>query len=320
MGALLGRLCNAAFCLTFGLNTLVAAAIMKLATFLPMSKKSKEEWALRITRLFWMMSFRQCPWIRITKDPSGWEDWDALRQKMQLVDAEVAAGRANPRPVFVLSNHTSFLDVPLMVSFMPYWAYVRSRAYMSDHLLKIPVLSTICRCIGHFVVYFASAAEGAFKLDTQKMEVVEKQVDAFMDDGGYMAIYPEGQINKNPDTIMPLRYGGIKRALERDAAITLLVFYGNTKVWPRKALISGRPGHIRYGTRVVSPDGCRAYVKALREAGLPEEERELPDHALLAKRLQASLQEMYDRYRAEVTGKAVGETAELLGKATVETA
>lgn len=280
--------------------TLMSAVFMKLTCLLPMPKKKCEDWSLAILRVGWQLSFAFCPWIRVIRDNAGWDQWEVLREKVVQADAEVAAGRAKHKPLFILGNHQTFLDVPVVVVTMPYWVYLKCRTYMADRLFKIPVLSTICRCAGHFPVHFKSDDSGSFKVDAEKMELVEKRVDTFMDNGGWMCMYPEGQMNKNPDELMAFRYGGIKRALERDARIALMVFYGNTKVWHLKALVQGRPGTIRYGVKIVAPDGCQAYVKALRDAGVAEDERDLPDHALLAKNLQAIMQGMYNKYKSEV--------------------
>lgn len=302
MGAMLGTLCNAAFCVIFGLHTTWAFCCMKLMSLLPIAKKTHEDWSLVVLRASWSIAFMLCPWIRLVRDPAGWDEFDALQKKVKAADKEVEAGKGKHKPVFTLGNHTSFLDVPLCVTNLPTFFFYRCRTYMADHLYNLPVLGYICKAVGHFPVHFTSDEEGVFKADQEKQKHVEAKVDAFMSNGGFMSIYPEGQVNKNPDTILTFRYGGMKRMLERDARICILVYHGNPKVWPKKALISGKPGKIVYGGRVIAPDGCNAYVKAIREAGLAEDEKDMEDHALLGKRLQTIMQEMYDNYKAISNG------------------
>lgn len=190
-----------------------------------------------------------------------------------------------------------------MLSVLPFWLYMRCRTYIAGFLWTMPVFGTIVRSINHFPVYFTSKEEGKFKVDPEKMKSVEERADKFFDKGGCLAFFPEGAVNKkNPDRLTPFRYGGIKRALDRDARIAIVVFYGNPQVWPANKQIAGYPARIKYGARVLAPDGAQAYVKRLREAGEAEDERELPDHAFLAKRLEVTIQEIYDGYKADMEG------------------
>jgi len=300
MGSMLASVCNAAFIACFGMATTISSLTMKLLSFLPMSKKSHETASLFLCRWFWGTSLMFLPWVRRIKFEDG--GYKELVDIIKKADIEVAAGKEKCKPVFSLGNHTSFLDIPLCVNALPFFIYMRGRTYMADHLLNLPVIGYMCKAIGHFPVHFSSDTDGVFKVNPEKMAVVEAKVDEFMDAGGFLSIYPEGQVNKNPDKILPFRYGGMKRALERDARIGLQVFYGNNKVWPAKAKMAGYPGTIVYGGRVVAPEGCVAYIKGLRDAGLPEDEKDLEDHALLAKRLQEIMQEMYDLYKSVAQG------------------
>merc|ERR1712232_798148 len=139
------------------------------------------------------------------------------------------------------------------------------RTYMKNDLFNLPLLGTICRCLGHFPVYFASAEDGKFTLDVNKMESVEKDVDTHLSTGGWLSFFPEGQLNKSPDKLLTLRYGGFKRALEFDAKLTSFVAHGNPKIWPAKAAVGGFPGRVYYSTKVLAPNGTRALAAELRK-------------------------------------------------------
>eukprot|EP00928_Gymnodinium_smaydae_P048618 TRINITY_DN32517_c0_g1_i1.p1 TRINITY_DN32517_c0_g1~~TRINITY_DN32517_c0_g1_i1.p1 ORF type:complete len:310 (+),score=65.68 TRINITY_DN32517_c0_g1_i1:89-1018(+) len=305
---MLDPLLSAIFSLIFASNSAAAAGCMKFLYLLPLSKKSKEYYSLAIITIFWRFTFSITPWIRIRTDKSSQECWKTLRAKVDESDAKVAAGTEKFQPVIVFANHTSFLDVPLSLCLMPSWLIWRARTYMGNFLFKIPILSTICHSVGHFPVYFSSSELGVFKVDNERMAAVEKAVDKHMEDGGFMTYFPEGQVNKKtPDTILDFRYGGMKKALECNARIAFVVMYGNPKVWPANAQVSGRSGVIRWAADVVAADGCQAYVKKLREAGLPEDERELPDHAIMAKYMRNHMQKIYDKLKAEATGGRIAD-------------
>lgn len=100
-------------------------------------------------------------------------------------------------------------------------------------------------------------------------------------------------MNPNPDTILPFRFGGMRKALDFDARIVQLVFRGNQTVWPRKAAVGGLPGVVRYSFLPVAPEGARAFVQRARQEHV-EEELLMPDHALLAVRTRRLMQEQYD--------------------------
>lgn len=302
VGRMLGSLCNVVFAFIFVGNTLWSAALMSILGWLPMPRKIHQEWSLWLVRCAWTTSLALSPWIRRIRDTAYEAEWEKVHKKLEVADAGVAAEKH--KPVFVLSNHTSFADVPLSAVVLPWFILKRSRTYMANHLFKIPVLASICRAVGHFPVHFQSDEAGKFKVDAEKMAPVERRVESHLDDGGCLIFFPEGQVNKDPDALLPFRYGGLKKALERDARIVIFAAYGNPTVWPRKSQLAGYPGTLRYGAKAVAPDGCKAYVKELRDGGLPEDERNLEDCALLAKRLQATMQQMYNDYKSEVCGNA----------------
>merc|ERR1711862_647398 len=119
------------------------------------------------------------------------------------------------------------------------------------------------------------------KVDKEKMDLVEQTVDQHLRDGGWLCFFPEGQMNKEPDTIMPFRFGGLKKALAFDARIASMVTYGNTRCWPRKSKVGGFPGRINHSMKAVAPKGCKALVADLRSKASDEENKK-EDHEILA--------------------------------------
>jgi len=298
MGAMLSILCQVCYGITMLVNMLWATAIMKVIHCLPLSKDTKEGCCLMLIKASWTMSFLFSPWVRCTPSEDIALQWNNTLQIMEKSDEAAKKLGAEPRPLFILGNHTSFLDTVIAASIgLPRSVLWRCRTYMDSALFKLPVLATVCLSVGHFPVHFASGEDGVFKVDTVKMEKVDKKVDAHLRSGGWLCFFPEGQVNKTPDKILPFRYGGMKKALDFDARIVTFVCVGNPTVWPKKAQVGGFPGKVVYGTKPIALDGCKAFVAKARAEGLPEE-KDMQDHEILAKRAHVLMQAQYDEMKA----------------------
>lgn len=303
MGAMLGSICQASYAVVLLLNMLWAAGAMKLLSLMPMEKKTYQGICLTMIQLAWRVSSFFAPWMRCAEDEASAAEWECIQQKMAQVDQEVSKGEGKPRPLMILGNHTSFFDTLLSAQSFPTAVLWRCRTYMDSGLFKLPILSTVCRSIGHFAVYFKSTEEGAFKVDKEKNDAEDKLVSEHLDTGGWLCFFPEGQVNKEPDTLLPFRFGGMKKALDSDSRLIMFVSVGNTKVWPKKAKIGGLPGRVRYGMRVLAPDGAKAFVAELRkQKDLDEEDKAMEDHVLLAKHAQIRMQAQYDKLKADLNG------------------
>ena len=305
MGAMFGRLCMGAYGLILAMNMLWAAGLMKLLSLFGMERRKYEGISLTLTQVCWSIALFFSPWIGTEYDAATSAEWKAMLAKMEECDVRVAAGEDTHHPLMILGNHASFLDVILAVVAMPNYVLRRCRTYMDAHLFNLPVLATICRAVGHFPVYFTSAKNGVFVVDKERNEEVDKRVDQFLKEGGWLCFYPEGQRNKAPDELLPFRYGGMKKALEFDARLISLICHNVHSVWPHKAQMGGFPGTVRISSRRLAPDGVKALVKELRaDPNLPQEEKDVEDHVLLAKHLQREMQKQYDELRAAAEGKA----------------
>lgn len=266
---------------------------MKLLSMVSSSLDWSQGCSLMLVQFAWRTSLAFAPWIRFDADPDYDAQWKSILDAMKKYEEEdVKLGRPR-RPLFILANHTSFLDTILGVAKMPANALWRCRTYMSAHLFRMPVLSTVCTSIGHFPVHYKSGEDGAFKVDVEKMELVEKEVNKHIESGGWLCFFPEGQMNKSPETILPFRFGGMKRALQTDARLVSLVFRGNPKVWPRKAAVGGYPGKVRFSMIPFASNGARDFVTQCRDEGVAED-AEFEDHVLLSRRAQDIMQKQYD--------------------------
>lgn len=276
---------------------------MKLLSFLPMEKKKYQGICLTMIQLAWRLATLAAPWMQCTEDEATAAQWEVIQQKMAQVDQEAAKGEGKQQPLMILGNHACFFDTLLSAQVFPTSVLWRCRTYMDNALFKLPILGTICRSIGHFPVYFKSTEDGVFKVDKEKNDAVDIQVNQHLDTGGWLCFFPEGQMNKDPDKLMAFRFGGMKKALDTDSRLIMFVSVGNTTVWPKKSKIGGLPGKVRYAVRVLAPDGAKAFVAELRKrTDLDEEDKAMEDHVLLAKHAQIRMQAQYDKLKADLNG------------------
>uniref|UniRef100_A0A7S2QIB2 Phospholipid/glycerol acyltransferase domain-containing protein n=1 Tax=Zooxanthella nutricula TaxID=1333877 RepID=A0A7S2QIB2_9DINO len=285
-------------------HMLWTTAITKIVSYLPLGLRTRQGIGLVMVQMAWRLALWFSPWISLEATEDFSEQWSLIHSFMAEAHAEAVEKGEPLKPLFVLGNHQSFCDIIFAVVTTPLQAIWRSRTYMDYHLFKLPVLSTICRSVGHFPVYFKTTEPGVFKVDAEKMAEVEKEVDVHLSEGGLLCFYPEGQTNKNPDTLLPFRYGGMKKALDFDARIVNLVFHGNQTVWPLKFQMGGYPCKVRYSIRPFAPQGAKAFVEMARAEGV-KEEREMEDHVLLARRAHELMQVQYDAL-AGMASKANG--------------
>jgi len=285
-------LCRTLYAVTLLVNMLWAAVFMRVLSVLPLSKKLFQGYSLMITQSAWRITFFLSPWVRCIPAGNIWDEWKPVLILAKAGEADTNKEAKKP-PVFILGNHTSFLDTVLATTVFPWQVLWRCRTYMDNALFKLPILATICRSIGHFPVYFTSSENGVFKVDAEKMEGVERAVDDHLSNGGWLCFFPEGQVNKEPDKILPFRYGGIKKALKFNARLVSFVSHGNTKVWPRKASVGGFPATVRYSVKALAPEGANSLLAQLR-TDCSDEERDIPDHELLSRWLRDRMQQQYD--------------------------
>lgn len=286
-----------AFAITLMGNMCWAVATMKLIHLFPVAKATKEGMCLTLVQFVWRLTIFVSPWIR-TQMTGDTEQWSEIVKTLQ----DMNNTEDKKRPLFLLSNHTSFFDTIFSVTVMPSSVLWKMRTYMKSDLFNLPLLGTVCHCVGHFPVFFASDEDGVFKVDETKMESVNVGVDKHLTNGGWLCFFPEGQVNKTPDTILPLRYGGFKKACDFDAKLVSLIVCGNPTIWPRTAPVGGFPGKITYSVKTVAPNGAKALAAELRKkASAADKDR--PDNELLAEAVQVMMQSQYDILKVAREGK-----------------
>ncbi|CAM9802659.1 unnamed protein product, partial [Discosporangium mesarthrocarpum] len=220
-----------------------------LITVVPGGRRTKEERAIVLCHyMFRYLLLGPIPWIRV--------DLPDEEEVIRLLDRE---------KVFLLLNHSSFLDSIAFVAFFPPRVLRRYRTLMKASLFKVPLLGFVSRVVGHFPVYFRSTKDEVFTVEKGKQAEVMKKVEALVDSGGCLSIFPEACVNPNPAVLCPFRRGTFALAKKMSMTVVGLTSVGASASWPKNDLVGGLPTRISYAiTEVVGADhGLSA--EALRE-------------------------------------------------------
>ncbi|KAG5187771.1 acyltransferase-like protein, copy 2 [Tribonema minus] len=264
----------------FGTCTLVCfiltwAGCMVLRYIVPGTLQQKEARVCTLCHYtFRYMIMLPCPWIRLKVPPA--EEWRRI------------LGRDR---VFVALNHTSFMDSVLFVACVPGDVLYRYRTLMKKELLELPLLGGISACAGHFPVHFLTPREEEFSVDKMIMAGVMELVRAHVARGGCLSIFPEGRVNRSPDTLLPFRNSSLAIAADEGMAVATMTQLGNAACWPRASAMGGVPCAIRVRLTEVAPHAHGLDAAALRD------------------RAQAAMQKDLDAMNAEAAAAAKGAKA-----------
>jgi 1-acyl-sn-glycerol-3-phosphate acyltransferase len=237
------------------------------------------------TRLNPQMRFIFCP------TPSS----SHTRSRQSLDDAAAAAsGSSSERASYrwediphntgllMCMNHTSLYDMFLTVAVTPFAGLgFNCRPMYKKALDAVPIVGNSCRHAGYFPVHFQRYDdENCFTVKQVEQADVQRRVEHFLvHEGGVLSMYPEGRINSTPETMLPVRFGSIKMAVDKDIPIALLVFWGGQHAWPRKARVGGHPADIYYTVAMLEvPPEVRARAQEQQEQQ-PTQHQGVSDHA-----------------------------------------
>lgn len=246
--------------------------------------------ALCATHFAFAYAIAISPWVDVRTDGDLAPTWAEVVGHINDAD--------DGRPVFLLGNHTSFLDTVLTVAKAPLTLIYYSRTYVKEGLLDMPILGVVIRSMGLFTVNFKGVKDGDFSVDKEKMAAMQVRVDEHIERGGVLCFFPEGQVNSKPEKVLPFRYGGIKVALKNDAKLYQYITVGCPGVWGKREAVGGWPGTVLYGLKPLAPDGTVALLADLRKRQTAEQ-ADKADAALLAEHLQGRMQAYYDDLAAK---------------------
>ncbi len=166
------------------------------------------------------------PHIRIVTDES-WALWKDI-----------------PEPSAIVLNHCSFWDAFLFVGLAPVSYIYNCKTLMKSSLRKIPIFGGVFDRVGHFPVYFKSGADGDFAVDKDRQSEVTERVSRHLVDGGRVAIFPEGAVNKTPRRLQMFRFGTFATIFQHKLPTFAFIAVGNDVTWSAKDPLGGYPATI----------------------------------------------------------------------------
>jgi len=222
----------------------------------------------------WRLAFRFCCWIRIEAST------DALKE----------AGTKG-RSAFIAANHVSFMDTPLFCTALPGNIAGDTKTLMARMHLNMPVIGRLARFIGHMPVPFTSERRGNLSVDKERMAETMALVDAHIDRGGHLVLFPEGDLNSQWRRLKQFRAGGLEICVRHDMEVWAVVMAGTANCWPEGAPCGGSPATLAMRAVLLYPSAKSAAEElAGSQATLREQAVALAEN--MRERMQAVLDEL----------------------------
>ena len=141
-----------------------------------------------------------------------------LRVDLEINDQATLAKVDWSRPVFVMGNHNSYADIPVM-----FLSVERIVGFIAKASLRfIPFLSFWMRKIGCIFINRKKGGGGALIREAIESGRIPR-----------LSIFPEGTRGKTDD-LSPFKSGGFRLALEAHAIVLPVVIRGTSAVWERR--------------------------------------------------------------------------------------
>mmetsp|Transcript_43900 Transcript_43900/g.80222 ORF Transcript_43900/g.80222 Transcript_43900/m.80222 type:complete len:405 (-) Transcript_43900:103-1317(-) len=196
------------------------------------ASKSLGEAVIVLTSLGWRFTLVVCSWVQL---------------HCEGADEFIRECGSSGRPVVILPNHVSFVDIIMTVVLTPLARATKVKMMISQHVFSMPGIGIIAKAMGHLSVPFKSQDVEKFDVDKVEVEKRVQAMDAHIKAGGYGGWFPEGRVNPgDPHEVQTFRAGGFKVAVANDVEVWCLAQVGNSATWPKKSAIGGRPARIGY--------------------------------------------------------------------------
>ena len=182
--------------------------------------------------------------VMLIKPKYGWSFavvWGKFCVKSCFLPVKVIGQENIPAgPVVIACNHTSMLDIHLLLGYFP----KKFHFLMKEELFKIPLFGTAVDLLGFYRVNRNNPKRA--------METMQAVI-AHLKQGESALIFPEGTRNPGIE-LLPFKNGMARLAAEAQIPILPIAVVGCNKVNPStKKLLSWHPLEIRIGTPINPP-------------------------------------------------------------------
>lgn len=158
---------------------------------------------------------------------------NVLRVDLEIKDQATLAKVDWNRPVFVMGNHNSYADIPVM-----FLSVERIVGFIAKESLRfIPFLNFWMHKIGCIFINRKKGGGGALIREAVESGRIPR-----------LCLFPEGTRGKS-DTLSPFKSGGFRLALEAHAIVLPVVIHGTSAVWERRKNI----GRCKVTVQILDP-------------------------------------------------------------------
>ena len=224
-----------------------------------------------IVKIAFMYVFRRKDldsWLEARVQKFSWFCMKAIRVDVTLEDQAQLAKVDWTRPVFVMGNHRSYLDIPLA-----FLALQRTVGFIAKtQLQRIPILNFWMHKLG---CVFIDREKGGGAAAIQKAIQSGKMPRLF--------IFPEGTRSKR-DGMVAFKSGCFRLAVEANAIILPIVTKGSDEAWEHRKDCKHRPVNVK----ILEPIDTVEFKKAHGGDDMD------PRHELLPY-VRSKMEEAYDR-------------------------
>lgn len=168
--------------------------------------------------------------------PAGWHDWVHRwwsRALLLLAGVEVEVRgleHVDPeRPLVVMANHQSLLDIPALLGWLP----VSLRFVAKRELSRYPVFSAAMRGAGHVFIDRTDPAQAVGTMEEAARRMSEEHLA--------LGLFPEGT-RSSDGRLRRFRRGAFALAVETQTAVVPVAVEGGWRLLPkgRRRLVPGR--------------------------------------------------------------------------------
>ncbi len=148
---------------------------------------------------------------------------------------------AGPAPAVLAANHSSYLDVVVLLAALP----IGIRFVAKRELLRTPLIGAVIRKAGHLTVERGHASQSV--ADAERITTALRS-------GSSVLVFPEGTFVQSPGT-MPFRLGAFKSAVETGRPVVPIAIRGTREILSADRWLP-RPGPVTVTIGApLAPDG-----------------------------------------------------------------
>lgn len=170
------------------------------------------------------------PWISHVNCPQD-NDWNIIEKD---------------KPCVIMANHVSRIDGILLASILGPHLQSKSKFLISKNAYSNPLAAEVFDKVGCFPIPFKTNNPDETSINKEEFKKTQELIDNHLSDGGQLVYFPEGNLNKTPDKLMPFRRGFFSTIIKHKLPIYVITTTGTGDLWAREDSLPGNSATIKY--------------------------------------------------------------------------